>query len=73
LHKEIEIRRLLALDWEVKVCHSYCEANVCADALANMGCEHSPGLRLYDHCPSRLRSLVLADAMGIATPKIIVV
>jgi ribonuclease HI len=68
-----EIRRLLALDWEVKVCHSYREANVCADALANMGCEHGPGLRLYDHCPSRLRSLVLADAMGIATPRSIVV
>jgi ribonuclease HI len=68
-----EIYRLLALDWEVKVCHSYREANACADALANMGCEHGPGLRLYDHCPSRLRSLVQADAMGIATPRSIVV
>jgi hypothetical protein len=55
------------------VCHSYREENVCADALANMGCEHAPGLRLYDHRPSRLHSLVLADAMGIATPRSIVV
>ncbi|MCI74087.1 ethylene responsive transcription factor 1b, partial [Trifolium medium] len=54
-------------------CHSYREANACADTLANMGCEHGPGLRLYDQCPPRLSSLVLADVMGIATPRIIVV
>jgi ribonuclease HI len=66
-----EIRRLLALDWEVKVCHSYREANGCADALANMGCEHGLGIRVYDLCPPRLSSLLLADVMGIATSRII--
>jgi ribonuclease HI len=51
-----EIRRLLALDWKIKVCHSYREANACADVLANMGSEHGPGIR-----SSRLSSLLLAD------------
>jgi hypothetical protein len=32
------IRRLLEQGWEVKITHSYREANVCADALANIGC-----------------------------------
>jgi hypothetical protein len=66
-----EIRRLLALDWEVKVCHSYREANGCADALSNIGCEHGLGTRVYDLCPPRLSSLVFADVMGIATPRFI--
>jgi hypothetical protein len=63
---------LLALDWEIKMCHSYREANVCADALANMGCEHGPGIQLYDHCPFRLSSLLPADAIGIIIPRVIV-
>ena len=33
------IRRLLEMVWEVKVQHSYREANTCADALANIGCK----------------------------------
>lgn len=49
-----EIRRLLALEWEVKIWHSYREANSCADALANMCFEHAPGLRVYEQCPARL-------------------
>jgi hypothetical protein len=68
-----EIRRLLALDWDIEVCHSYCEANACADTLANMGCEHGPGIRLNEHCSSRLSSLLLDDTMGITTPRVIVV
>ncbi|MCH81618.1 ribonuclease H protein [Trifolium medium] len=38
-----EIRRLLSLEWEINVYHSYREANLCVDALANMGCDHGPG------------------------------
>ncbi|KAK2422059.1 Polynucleotidyl transferase, ribonuclease H superfamily protein [Trifolium repens] len=66
-----EIRRLLAMDWEVKICHSYREANACADALANLGCDHGPGLHVYNQCPPRVSSLLLADVMGITTPRII--
>jgi L1 cell adhesion molecule like protein len=30
------IRRLLQMEWDVKVCHTYREANRCADALAHI-------------------------------------
>jgi hypothetical protein len=60
------------MDWEVKICHSYREANACADALANLGCDHDPGLHMYDQCPPRVSSLLLADVMGITTPRVIV-
>ena len=55
----------------MKICHSYRETNSCADALANMGCEHASGLRVYKQCPTWLSYLVLADVMGIATPRVI--
>ncbi|MCI22363.1 hypothetical protein A2U01_0043539, partial [Trifolium medium] len=44
-----------------------------ADALANMGCDHGPRIRLYEQCPARLRTLLLADIMGITTPKVIAI
>ncbi|PNX57174.1 ethylene responsive transcription factor 1b [Trifolium pratense] len=59
-----EIRRLLALKWEIKVCHSYREANACADALANMGCEHDHGLQIYDQCHVSLRNFVISGYYG---------
>ncbi|PNY06731.1 ethylene responsive transcription factor 1b, partial [Trifolium pratense] len=48
---------------------SYREANACADALANIGCDHGPGRRLYDSCPSRMSLLPLANIMGITIPR----
>jgi hypothetical protein len=33
-----KIRKLLSLDWEIVVHHSYREANQCANALATYGC-----------------------------------
>ncbi|GAU29740.1 hypothetical protein TSUD_392290 [Trifolium subterraneum] len=65
-----EIRRLFALDWDVKICHSYRETNVCVDALANLGCDHGPGLRVYEQYPPRVSSSLLADVMGITTPRV---
>jgi len=64
---------LLTLEWEIKVCHSYREANACADALANMGCNHGLGLQVYEVCPARFNLLMLADVMGIATPGVVTV
>ena len=63
-----EIRQLRILEWEVNICHSYREVTLCADALANMGCEHAPGLHVYEQCPARLSPLVLADVMGDIDP-----
>jgi hypothetical protein len=51
-----------------KMCYSYCEVNACADALANMDCEHCPGLHMYDHCP-----FFLVDVTRITSPRVIVV
>jgi hypothetical protein len=61
------------MDWEVQICHSYRESNTCADALANLNlvCDHEPGMRVYDQCPARLSLLLLADVMGITTPRVI--
>jgi hypothetical protein len=58
-----EIWRFLSLDWEILVCHSYREANVCADALANMGCDHGSELRVYDQCLASLISFLQANVM----------
>ncbi|MCI17069.1 ribonuclease H protein, partial [Trifolium medium] len=33
------IRQLMEREWEIKIQHSYCEANKCADMLANIGCD----------------------------------
>jgi hypothetical protein len=58
-----QIRRLLALDWEIKMGCMYREANRCADALANMGCHQEDGLIYYEHCPAQVSSLLLPDNM----------
>jgi hypothetical protein len=49
-----KFRRLLELEWEVRVCHchSYYKANICADKLANIGCEHEPELMINEQYPS---------------------
>jgi hypothetical protein len=60
------------MDWEVKVCRSYREANMCADVLASTGCNHEVGMMIYEQSPNRLSSLLLDDVMGIATPRLIV-
>ena len=62
---------LLALDWEVKVLHVYRESNQCADALATIGCMLNKEVIYYTACPIEIRDLMLADELGITTPRII--
>ncbi|MCH82551.1 putative ribonuclease H protein [Trifolium medium] len=66
-----EIRRLVALEWDVEVTHIYREANKCANALANEGCNMDFETRLYESCPDHIRELFVADSMGITTPRLI--
>jgi ribonuclease HI len=66
-----QIRRLLALDWQVVVHHSYREANQCADALANYGCSMDAGISFFDFCPSSIKHLLLFDMMGNTTPRVV--
>lgn len=62
------IRRLLELEWEIKIRHSYRQANKCADALTNMACDGGYSSMLYEHCHAQINLLFLADSIGISTP-----
>ncbi|MCH81760.1 ethylene responsive transcription factor 1b, partial [Trifolium medium] len=64
----LNIRQLLEWEWEVKIAHTYREANKCADALANVGCQLGRELIFYEDCPPHMKDIVLADVMGITTP-----
>jgi ribonuclease HI len=65
------IRQLLQMEWEVKVQHSYREANNCADALANMGCRMGHGMMFYESCPTQISHLLAADQAGISFSRLI--
>jgi hypothetical protein len=65
------IQRLLSLDLEIVVHHSYCEANQCADALANYGCNMNVGSVFFYVYPSAFSHLLLVDVLGITTPRLI--
>ena len=60
-----KIRQLLELDWEVKVCHTYREANFCVDALAAMACRNGSKMIIYEQPPAHISSLLFADFVGI--------
>jgi ribonuclease HI len=67
------IKGLLALNnWEVQISHVYREANRCADALTNIGCSLDHNVIFYDTCPDIISDIMLADLMGITTPRMIV-
>jgi ribonuclease HI len=51
------ICRLLDQAWEVKIVHSYIEANSYADALVNTGCSLHLNIVYFDKCPSQVRHL----------------
>jgi hypothetical protein len=65
------IRRLVALDWEVKVVHAYRESNQCADVLATIGCSLNKEIIFYPVCPIEIRNFLLADDLEITTPRLI--
>lgn len=64
-------RRLLDMNWEVRICHSYRKANVCADSLANIACDGGIAFMLYEHFPAQISMLFLADLTGVCTPRIV--
>jgi hypothetical protein len=61
----------LDLDWEVVVHHSYREVNFCANVLANHGCLMEHESVFFTAYPSKFSHLLLADVMGIATPRLV--
>ncbi|GAU30840.1 hypothetical protein TSUD_267600 [Trifolium subterraneum] len=67
-----KIHRLLKMDWNVIIVHEYREANKCADALTNIGCNLEREVIYYEDCPEEIRNILVADEMGITTPRLIV-
>jgi hypothetical protein len=65
------ITRLLEFEWEVKVTHSYREANTCADALANIGCSLGTDTTFFEECPSQINHLFVANKMGLLASRLI--
>lgn len=61
----------MEMDWYVVVFHSYREANRCADALANIACSLDYNLKIFGTCPTQIGHLLIAEIIGIATPRII--
>lgn len=66
-----QIKLLMQSDWRVRVKHVYREANRCADVLANLGCDQEGQMHLYEHPPSKISQLLLADVVGVATPRVV--
>lgn len=66
-----KIRRLLQMDCEVVVRHSYQETNQCADALADLGCSLHTNICFYEFYPTQFSHLVVVDALGVFIPRLI--
>jgi ribonuclease HI len=66
-----KIKRLIQFEWEIVISHSYREANSCADALASMGCLLDGNTVYFEECPAQIRHLLVSDAMGFTTPRLI--
>jgi len=66
-----EIQRLINLDWEIVVKHSYKEANQCADALANFGCSLMGEITFFESCPAQFSHVLAADVIGISITRLI--
>ncbi|PNX92395.1 ribonuclease H [Trifolium pratense] len=63
-----KIRRLLRLDWNIKISHEYRELNKCA-----VGCKLDHDVIFYEACPTKIRDILLVDEQGITSPRLIVV
>jgi len=61
----------LELNWEVWICHTFREANSCADALVNLACDGGFSLIIYERCPVQISLYLLVDYAGVSTPRLI--
>jgi ribonuclease HI len=68
-----KIRSLMNGAWEIRIIHVFREANRCADALADMGCDGISGIAFFASPPSRVRQIVEDDARGVCCPRLIYV
>jgi hypothetical protein len=54
------LRRLLQLEWEVNVCHTYSEENQCV-ALVHIRCELGSSVIFYESCLTQITHIFLDD------------
>ncbi|PNX73563.1 nucleic acid binding protein [Trifolium pratense] len=47
------------------------EANQCADAMANIGCELDCNVGYFDVCPIQVRHIIASDGIGHSSPRLI--
>jgi hypothetical protein len=59
------------MDWEVRICHTYREANLCADALAHIGCTMGSNVIFYESCPTQIHTFVAADIAGTRVSRLV--
>jgi hypothetical protein len=55
------------MEWNVKIYHTYHEANRCADALVHIGCELGYYVIFYESCPTQIMHIFLDDKAEIST------
>jgi hypothetical protein len=53
------IRSWLQIEWDVKVCHTYREANRYADAFAHIWCELGSSMIFYESYPTQITHIFL--------------
>jgi ribonuclease HI len=66
------IWRLVELDWEVQIRHTYREGNICADSLAHMGSSFGNKVIFYESCPHQIRNFESANASGTTVPRLVI-
>ncbi|CAI0462096.1 unnamed protein product [Linum tenue] len=66
-----EARRLIELDWEVKVKHVFRESNFTADYLASLGQSLQIGVQVIDNPSPTLNYWMFFDVMGVQTPRLV--
>ena len=69
MHKEC--CRLLAKEWNVEIQHTYKEGNKCADWLARYNLSQAYGVFVLQEPLAKLQLLLLIDAMGVTTPRVV--
>ncbi|KAL9228579.1 hypothetical protein vseg_004142 [Gypsophila vaccaria] len=66
-------RELIALEgWEVRIDHTYREANRAADWLANLGVRSAPNTTIFGTPPAELRSILREDILGVSFPRLVI-
>src|ERR1044072_2929243 len=60
------IKALLRREWEVRLCHTLREGNMCADFLAKAGARQDHSLEVLVSPPPGLGPLLCADAAGVS-------